>query len=86
MKSFIKPKKVQTQSIIVFLADKEPRCDSNLKKRFFLLKKKTKNLSYYRIKSLDLKNNFIGLMTSKGLKLKQTNELSDVFNLFFFFF
>ena len=85
LKRFIRP-----QNQFVFIAtsclkDKEPRSSENYKKRFFLLKNKTKNLSYYRIKSLDFKNNFLGLMMSKGLKLKTINILSDVLNLFFFF-
>jgi len=56
------------------------------RKRFLKSKKKKKFSSYFRIKSLNLKQNFTNLITKGGLKLKYANIVSKSFQIFFFFF
>lgn len=55
-------------------------------KRFFKRRRKNKVSSYFRISSLNFKQNFINITIKRGLKLKYANITSKAFQIFFFFF
>ena len=56
------------------------------RKRFFKRRRKNRVLSYFRVSSLNFKQNFINIATKRGLKLKYANVISTAFQIFFFFF
>ena len=86
MKQLIKPKRskwhLRNFWQFNFFKDKE----TFTRKRFFKRRRKNRVLSYFRVSSLNFKQNFINIATKRGLKLKYTNIISTAFQIFFFFF
>lgn len=85
MKHLIKPKKRKFYLSNPWKVESSREIQLLARKRFFKSKKKKKFSSYFRIKSLNLKQNFTNLITKGGLKLKYTNIVSKSFQIFFFF-